>query len=174
MLRDKNLVPLSRQHQHALALCVRIDRAAEAGAHALEQWQAEMQAIYEQEIGAHFAAEEEHIFPAVEALEELRALAQELRREHARLREIFGEAAERKLDWRSVKAFGVMLAGHIRKEERQLFEGMQGGLRTEQIEKIGTAVEKALENATRACALPKRGAGPGRNQALSESGRGSR
>ena len=27
MLRDKNLVPLSRQHQHALALCVRINRA---------------------------------------------------------------------------------------------------------------------------------------------------
>ena len=28
MLRDPNLVPLSRQHQHALALCVRINRAA--------------------------------------------------------------------------------------------------------------------------------------------------
>ena len=31
MLRDKNLIPLSRQHQHALALCVRIDRASPVG-----------------------------------------------------------------------------------------------------------------------------------------------
>jgi hemerythrin-like domain-containing protein len=28
MLRDKSLIPLSRQHQHALALCVRIERAS--------------------------------------------------------------------------------------------------------------------------------------------------
>jgi hypothetical protein len=28
MLRDKGLIPLSRQHQHALALCVRIERAS--------------------------------------------------------------------------------------------------------------------------------------------------
>ena len=27
MLRDRNLIPLSHQHQHALALCVRLDRA---------------------------------------------------------------------------------------------------------------------------------------------------
>ena len=27
MLRDNNLIPLSHQHQHALALCVQIDRA---------------------------------------------------------------------------------------------------------------------------------------------------
>ena len=27
MLRDKSLIPLSHQHQRALALCVRIDRA---------------------------------------------------------------------------------------------------------------------------------------------------
>jgi len=31
MLRDKNLVPLSHQHQHYLALCVRLDRAIQAG-----------------------------------------------------------------------------------------------------------------------------------------------
>jgi len=40
MLRDKNLIPLSHQHQHALALCVRIERASPISADDLEAWQA--------------------------------------------------------------------------------------------------------------------------------------
>jgi len=39
MLRDKALVPLSRQHQHALALCVRIDRTQSSAKDNLESWQ---------------------------------------------------------------------------------------------------------------------------------------
>ena len=31
MLRDRNLIPLSHQHQHALALCVRLDRGLKSG-----------------------------------------------------------------------------------------------------------------------------------------------
>jgi len=45
MLRDKNLIPLSHQHQHALALCVRLDRALQAGEVDAEAWQAEIQQI---------------------------------------------------------------------------------------------------------------------------------
>ena len=37
MLRDRNLIPLSRQHQHALALCVRLDRDLKSGARTPEQ-----------------------------------------------------------------------------------------------------------------------------------------
>ena len=66
MLRDKNLVPLSRQHQHALALCVRLDRAIQAGGVDLEAWQAEIQQIFEQEITFHFAAEEKELFFDIE------------------------------------------------------------------------------------------------------------
>jgi len=50
MLRDKALIPLSHQHQHCLALCVRLDRALQAGEVDLEAWQAEIQQIFEQEI----------------------------------------------------------------------------------------------------------------------------
>ncbi len=57
MLRDKNLVPLSRQHQHALAMCVRIDRASLADLEN-QAWQVELQQIFEGEISVHFAAEE--------------------------------------------------------------------------------------------------------------------
>ncbi len=66
MLRDKNLIPLSHQHQHALAVCVRLDRALQAGEVDMEAWQAELQQIYESEIVVHFAAEERDLFPAAE------------------------------------------------------------------------------------------------------------
>ena len=68
MLRDKNLVPLSHQHQHCLALCVRLDRAIQAGDVDLEAWQAEIQQMFEQEIAFHFAAEEKELFPVAAQL----------------------------------------------------------------------------------------------------------
>ena len=46
MLRDKALIPLSHQHQHCLALCVRLDRAIQADDVDLEAWQAEVQQIF--------------------------------------------------------------------------------------------------------------------------------
>jgi hypothetical protein len=78
MLRDKNLVPLSRQHQHALALCVRINRAPLSTARELDAWQAEVQQHFEQEIQYHFAAEEVALFPAAERFSELRSLVEGL------------------------------------------------------------------------------------------------
>ena len=78
MLRDKNLIPLSHQHQHCLALCVRLDRAIQAGEVDLEAWQAEIQQIFEQEISFHFAAEEKELFPVAARFPELQPLVQEL------------------------------------------------------------------------------------------------
>ena len=66
MLRDKNLAPLSRQHQHALALCVRIDRASPIRETDLAAWQEEIARHFRSEIRIHFAAEEEFVFPAAE------------------------------------------------------------------------------------------------------------
>ncbi|MGD0180950.1 MAG: hemerythrin domain-containing protein, partial [Terriglobales bacterium] len=93
MLRDKNLVPLSRQHQHALALCVRLDRAIQAGEIDLEAWQAEIQQQFESEIGIHFAAEEKELFPAAARFPELQSLVDELLAEHDFLRDSFARAA---------------------------------------------------------------------------------
>ena len=63
MLRDKSLIPLSRQHQHALALCVRINRAPLATAREVQAWQAEVEQHFALEIQYHFAAEEKEVFP---------------------------------------------------------------------------------------------------------------
>jgi hemerythrin-like domain-containing protein len=154
MLRDKNLVPLSRQHQHALALCVRLERAIQAGEINLQAWQAEIQQQFESEIGIHFAAEEKELFPAAAQFPELRPLVDELLAEHAFLRDCFSRASARSLDQRDLGNFGERLAHHIRKEERQLFEGMQKVMSSRELSTLGTALEEALKDASEACVLP--------------------
>jgi hemerythrin-like domain-containing protein len=154
MLRDKNLVPLSRQHQHALALCVRIDRAMQGGEIELDAWQAEIQQLFEGEIGIHFAAEEKELFPAAARFVELKSLVDELVTEHVFLRDCFARAAVRSLDQRDLGDFGQKLARHIRKEERQLFEGMQKVMSEPELASLGAALDEALKDAAQACALP--------------------
>ena len=110
MLRDKSLIPLSHQHQRALALCVRLDRALLAGKVDPEPWQAEIQQIVEQEIIFHFAAEEQQVFPAAEGDPELETIVQELIEEHGVLRALFARAAHRTLDSAGLKAFVATLS----------------------------------------------------------------
>src|SRR5258708_40238320 len=124
MLRDKNLMPLSHQHQHCLALCVRLDRAIQAGEVDLEAWQAEIQQMFEQEITFHFAAEEKELFPVAARFPELEPLVQEVLTGHALLRNFFLRAAARSLLVFGLQVLVVKLASHIFKEESGLFEEM--------------------------------------------------
>src|SRR5579864_4811310 len=124
MLRDKSLIPLSRQHQHALALCVRIDRASPISDADLRSWQEEITQQFEAEIKFHFAAEERVLFPVARSFKDLSALADELQSEHTVLRNSFSEAEARKMTAWGLSAFAERLSRHIRKEERQLFERM--------------------------------------------------
>jgi hemerythrin-like domain-containing protein len=154
MLRDPNLIPLSRQHQHGLALCVRLDRAILAGQIDVEAWQAEVQQQFESEIEVHFAAEEKELFPAAARFPDMQPLVAELLAEHILLRDYFARAAARSLDRQSLGTFGEELAQHIRKEERQLFEGMQRVMTSQELATLGSALDEALKNASPACALP--------------------
>jgi hemerythrin-like domain-containing protein len=154
MLRDKNLIPLSHQHQHCLALCVRLDRAIQAGEVDLEAWQAEIQQMFEQEITFHFAAEEKELFPAAARFPELQALVQELLTGHALLRNLFSRAAARTLHVAGLQALVEKLASHIRKEERELFEEMQKLMSSEELSQVGTALQQSLADASSACVLP--------------------
>ena len=154
MLRDKNLVPLSRQHQHALALCVRLDRAIQAGEIDPQPWQAEIVQLFEQEIAIHFAAEEKHVYPAAAKFTDLQPVVHELIAEHVHLRDLFGQAQARALDRAALSSFAVTLPQHIRKEERQLFESMQKVMTAEQLHTLGVALEKALRDAAQTCVLP--------------------
>ena len=156
MLRDKNLVPLSRQHQHALALCVRLDRDLRAGAVDLEAWQSELHSSFEQEICVHFTAEERDLFPAAAKFPNLRGVVDELRAEHAVLRDLFARAASRSLKKRDLRSLILKLSTHIRKEERQLFEEMQGMMSEAELAAVGGALEVTLQPVADTCKLTPR------------------
>ena len=154
MLRDKNLIPLSHQHQHALALCVRLDRALQAGEVDPDPWQEEIEQTFRQEIYFHFAAEEKEVFPVAARFSELQPLVQELVSEHDALRLAFAAAASRSLDAHGLQQFVASLAMHIRKEERQLFERLQGLLNAAEMASMGESLGRALAAASQACILP--------------------
>lgn len=154
MLRDKNLIPLSHQHQHALALCVRIDRAVAAGGADVEAFEAEVEQIVRQEIAIHFAAEEKELFPAAERFPELAGLVGELRAEHGALRDLFARAAARELDSEGLRELAETLSAHIRKEERQLFEEVQTLMSAAELAALGERLNVALAAASDACLLP--------------------
>jgi hemerythrin-like domain-containing protein len=154
MLRDKNLVPLSRQHQHALALCVRINRAHLANSVELRAWQSEIAQHFDQEIRYHFDAEEKHLFPVAHNFPELEALIDELVAEHSKLRDYFARATAGQLDSGELRAFAETLSSHIRKEERQLFEGMQERMGPGALAGIGAKIDETLAAVSQACIVP--------------------
>src|SRR5215831_17539208 len=154
MLRDKNLVPLSRQHQHALALCVRIERAMPIDDAKLADWQAEIAQQFETEIKVHFAAEEQIVFPAARAFGELNPLVEELLTDHQWLRACFAKAEARQSSQEELLAFAGRLSEHIRKEERQLFERLQELVQQAELATLGQQLDRALERASQACSLP--------------------
>ena len=154
MLRDPNLVPLSRQHQHALALCVRIRRAKLASTREARAWQSEIEQHFEIEIRHHFGAEEAFVFPVAKQLTDLAALVEELLAEHAQLRADFEAAKARTLDGPGVRRFAEALSEHIRKEERLLFEKMQQELSAEEMERIGAEITQAMASVPELCIPP--------------------
>ncbi len=154
MLRDRHLVPLSRQHQHALALCVRIDRASPVGEADLAAWQAEIAQHFQSEIALHFVAEERVLFPAARKFQELIPLIEGLLIDHATLRGFFAKAEEGKMSAAELSAFGQRMSAHIRKEERQLFERLQELMTEDELSVVGQRLDEALKEAAQACALP--------------------
>jgi hemerythrin-like domain-containing protein len=156
MLRDPSLVPLSRQHHYALALCVRIDRSLKAGAIELELWQPEIEEHFSQQIRVHFEAEEAVLFPAAERFPDLSSLVDELRADHQELRRLFALASARAMSASDLREFADLLPRHIRKEERDLFEELQSLMTPDQLHTIGTQLEAALQESIQSCALPKR------------------
>ncbi len=154
MLRDKNLIPLSHQHQRALALCVRIDRAQPIPAGDLEIWQSEIEQTFGQEIKIHFSAEEQVLFPAAREFPELILLVDDLIADHAALREFFSQAQMLSMSAKTLPAFAQQLSHHIRKEERQLFERLQQLMSPEKLSALGARLEAALKDAAQSCILP--------------------
>lgn len=154
MLRDKNLIPLSHQHQHALALCVRIERASPIAQADLPAWQAEIAQIFQPEIRIHFTAEEQVLFPTARRFDELIPLVEELLSDHEWLRSQFALATTETMTAEAIRGLAARLSAHIRKEERQLFERLQERMRDEEMASTGRQLEEALKGSEQACILP--------------------
>ena len=141
MQRDRNLIPLSHQHQHALALCVQIERGLRSQHPDPQHWQREIARLFESEIRYHFEAEEKVLFPFAQRAPSMRDLVDELRIEHGSLRQYAAGAAAGRLTVPELQLFSASLAAHVRKEERQLFEGIQEFFSLEDLTKAGAELD---------------------------------
>ncbi len=137
MQRDPNLVPLSHQHQHALALCVLLERGVRPDGSDARSWNQEVARLYRQEIRFHFEAEEKTLFPAARGYADLQPLVDDLLTEHGLLRAWMGRAEEALLTATELLELARMLASHVRREERDLFEGCQRAMPPAELERIG-------------------------------------
>ena len=72
---------------------------------------------------------------------------------HVMVRNFFSRAASRKLHVAGLQVLVEKLASHIRKEERELFEGMQRLMNPEELSVVGTA-RSDPGGASDACMLP--------------------
>lgn len=156
MLRDPNLHAYSHQHQHALALCVRIDRALRGELDA-RAWNREIAHAFATEIEFHFVAEERFLFPVAANVEIIATVVAKLLEEHATLRAFAAAARRHELDAAGLRDFATALTSHVRTEERELFELCQGHLSPNQLHGIHVATDtyfKANGISPNACPLP--------------------
>lgn len=124
--RHDSLIPLSREHQYALMLCLRIHRGLiehDADANWLQSKAGVAVRFFEGEMVSHFQAEEEILFPAMRDLTGAPRIIDELLEEHEKVRRLIDRLREIEPGSlaSTLMAFADTLEAHIRKEERELF-----------------------------------------------------
>jgi Hemerythrin HHE cation binding domain len=144
MKRSEALAPLSRDHQHALEVALRLRRATGASAgDAL----ARFGEFFAQEGARHFDAEERLVLPALppDAAEWSRAV-ERVREDHEAIRSAAGLVGERGTPSEQVaaaRALGERLHAHVRFEERVLFELLERRLPEAELRRLGAALDDA-------------------------------
>lgn len=115
MKRHPLLVPLSQEHHHTLALCLRILRHPEQS--------------HRDDINNHFVDLEQHFFKEEQMFAPLWAslnrpdLHDRFSDEHARLRVLYRDADFDDAAWNT--EFATLLREHARFEERELFPALE-------------------------------------------------
>lgn len=119
MKRSDALADLSREHHDALSLALRARRAAEEGPEHVAAMAATARERFALELRPHFEEEERWLLPALEQAGEHALVARTLA-EHAQMIELIRQlecpGAE------TLLAFAECLKGHVRFEERELFQ----------------------------------------------------
>jgi hemerythrin-like domain-containing protein len=144
--RHDSLIPLSRQHNHALILALLIRRrdGIQRGEAAwLNETATRIQKAYVAELNGHFEVEEEVLFPDMERYLGRLTLVGELVEEHKALRRlvqtIAAAPAVALLD-----DFAARLDTHVHKEERQLFVEFEKRMPAAEALKLGREIDARL------------------------------
>ena len=142
MLRDPALIPLSQQHQHGLALCVLTERALKSDRSAATIERLARKAIdqYEIELTNHFAIEEELLFPLIERELGKMTVIGELVADHRALEDMVGQLRSAP-SAEALEKFCELLRRHIRREENELFQDVQGRLPKNVLAQAGEEID---------------------------------
>jgi hemerythrin-like domain-containing protein len=142
MLRDPALIPLSQQHHNGLALCVLTERALEADRSAATIDRLAQKAIdrYEIELTNHFAIEEQVLFPLIERELGKMSMIAELVADHRAL-EAMIERLRSAPSVETLETFCALLRRHIRREENELFQDVQGRLPKDILAQAGKEID---------------------------------
>jgi len=139
MLRDRSLIPLSHQHHNALALCVLSRRALAADSSPGNVQKVARRVIdrYEVELVNHFEIEEQVLFPACGPLPIIGQLLAEHRAIETMIAQLRTEPSAVLLE-----QFFELLSGHVRREERDLFEEAQRTVPREELDRLGVEIDR--------------------------------
>jgi iron-sulfur cluster repair protein YtfE (RIC family) len=142
MLRNPNLIPLSHQHHNALAMCVLTRRSLRADASPANVAKLARRAIdrYELELVNHFEIEEQILFPAVENALGKHPLVPSLVAQHRQVEDLIAQLRSAPSE-ALLERLCVLLAEHIRREERDLFHEVQSRLPEPALRELGAAIE---------------------------------
>lgn len=150
--RHESLIPLSREHHYGLMLCLRIHRGLPLDGKD-EEWvrakAAQALGFFASDLTAHFKAEEEVLFPAMQGFAGAPPLLSELLSEHRELNRLAAQLSGS--DVATLKdvlgKFADLLEAHIRKEERELFPLYEKEVGVELAEEEGRAVKDVVGEA---------------------------
>ncbi len=137
MLRHASLIPLSHQHQHGLALCVKIDRglAADSSPEKVARFAATVKELFELELKNHFEVEEKILFPAIRSSLGEAPIVDDLVAEHRQIEGLVARLPE------TLAEFSALLQAHIRREERELFETIQQKMPPEELDHLAGPIK---------------------------------
>lgn len=134
MKRSPYLAPLSREHLNALILAACLKNGEYSNPKypwptSPEEQRDRVLQMWKEEMHSHFQAEELYLFHPFKPLlsPEMQVLTQELLQEHEEMEDIIQnlEQASGPLITEHLQKLGSLLEGHVRKEERAYYEGLQ-------------------------------------------------
>lgn len=147
--RHPALIPLSHDHHHGLALALRcrkhsLGQLNPGDPAAMEACAAEARRFFNENLAAHFEAEETVLFPLMTALEESRELVTRLQDDHRKFRTMVARAGDATGRRKFLFDFGDLLEQHIRSEERQLFAAFEMHILEADAERAGVEIKRVL------------------------------